>query len=423
MASTWIAAPVSEPRLACGGVLRASRKTGGHSADRVVFVPAQPRTAMRRSSVAPSSAERSAPTPATCRRSRTPSPWRPLLARRLSTRRRRAATWTAPPSACRRARPSPRWRTLRRLAHRRAGATGGGRRGLPRERWGLSTPARRRTSRWSGRPRWQRAGRGEPAGGGGGERRPLRARLPRHFPSRLDCDGVENRLAPLEQRWPRPSTSTRPSSRSASCSPRRGRWSTSTPSGRPGRRSSLDATQTVGVYGGQWEILVAPASGGSSPLRGLLLPTSARSSGSSSTRRAGVGGSVRTRTTTACPSPERRTPAGRLALRVSRQQADARAWRSPRWGRAHRRAQPRARGHGREKLELPERVFDRSSGSRTPRPLPGWLQEAGIALHSVGAARSASFHLYNDEEDVALATAALGPAQSVARRPYVGSRT
>ena len=42
------------------------------------------------------------------------------------------------------------------------------------------------------------------------------------------------------------------------------------------------------------------------------------------------------------------------------------------------------------------------------------LQEAGIACSVRGGSVRLSFHLYNDEEDVALAAAALGPAQSVA---------
>ena len=42
------------------------------------------------------------------------------------------------------------------------------------------------------------------------------------------------------------------------------------------------------------------------------------------------------------------------------------------------------------------------------------LQEAGIACSIRGGSVRLSFHLYNDEEDVALAAAALGPAQSVA---------
>ena len=42
------------------------------------------------------------------------------------------------------------------------------------------------------------------------------------------------------------------------------------------------------------------------------------------------------------------------------------------------------------------------------------LQEAGIACSGWGGSVRLSFHLYNDEEDVALAAAALGPAQSVA---------
>ena len=180
----------------------------------------------------------------------------------------------------------------------------------------------------------------------------------------------------------------------------------------------LDATQAVGAYpidltgvdylvahGYKW--LLCP--------RGLTffyVSPERRLGARASDGRLEVARSTRTRTTTACPS-SRRTRAGWTSRsRGSRRPVGARAWSSsPPWVSSGSppttSASPR-RSPGSFHLPEPEspivrfRVDDAEGAAAR-------LHDAGVSCSVRGGSVRLSFHLYNDEADVELAAAALGP--------------